>query len=287
MKRYRIWGGLAVAILAAFVLLAALPLSASAEDQSSPLTGAPVSSWGGCAYAARYGDTLWSVAMRYGVSPQYMATMNGLSGYSQLYPGMRMYVPCKAGNQPAYQPPAYGGSYQNICAYYLVRPGDDLYRIGLRYGMSWQTLALANHLYNPNRIYYGMRLAIPCSKGYPSGYPQPNPYPQPKPYPQPNPNPYPRPTTMPGGGGSSTVVMQNIMFNPGTITIHAGQAVTWRNGEAPASGIPHTTTSDTGVWGSQVLNPGGTFTFKFNTPGTYNYHCMIHPNMHGTVMVTP
>ena len=37
--------------------------------------------------------------------------------------------------------------------------------------------------------------------------------------------------------------------------------------------------------GSGVLNPGNTYAFTFNTPGTYSYHCAIHPQMRGTIIV--
>ena len=57
---------------------------------------------------------------------------------------------------------------------YMVQPGDNLFRIGLRYGMNYYTLAYQNGLRDPNLIYAGMRLAIPCSTGYPS-----QPYPMP------------------------------------------------------------------------------------------------------------
>lgn len=278
MKRFRVQGEMAWAIFAALVLLAVRPLSTFAADQPTRAVQLQAPSSGGCSYAVRYGDTLWGVALRYGVSPQYMAMMNGGSVYRNLYPGMQMRVPCKTRYRPMYPQPAYGGSYANICAYYLVRPGDNLFRIGLRYGMSWQPLAVANRLYNPNYIYSGMRLAIPCSTGYRPGYRSD--YSPPKPRPS---QPVAQPTSPAGGG---TVVMQNISFNPTTITIRTGQRVTWRNGEAPASGIPHTSTSDTGVWSSPVLNPGGAFSFTFNSPGTYNYHCTIHPDMRGTVIVT-
>jgi plastocyanin len=34
------------------------------------------------------------------------------------------------------------------------------------------------------------------------------------------------------------------------------------------------------------MSPGATFTTTFTTPGTFAYHCNIHPFMHGTVIVT-
>lgn len=50
----------------------------------------------------------------------------------------------------------YGGCF------HLVRPGENLFRIGLRYGLSYHYLARLNGLRNPNYIYAGLVLAVPC-----------------------------------------------------------------------------------------------------------------------------
>lgn len=73
-------------------------------------------------------------------------------------------------------------------------------------------------------------------------------------------------------------------FSPTTLTIKAGTKVTWTN----ASDAPHTVTSDTGsTLASGTVSPsGGSFSFTFTQPGTYTYHCMIHPYMKGTIVVT-
>ena len=45
------------------------------------------------------------------------------------------------------------------------------------------------------------------------------------------------------------------------------------------------------TYGSRAQSPplgsGATYTVKFTAPGTYNYHCAIHPNMVGTIVVAP
>jgi plastocyanin len=72
-------------------------------------------------------------------------------------------------------------------------------------------------------------------------------------------------------------------FLPAVVTVVRGQSVVWTNGDV----IGHTTTSDTkGIWDSQTVPPGQTFSFTFTTAGTYTYHCTIHPTlMIGTVVV--
>jgi plastocyanin len=35
------------------------------------------------------------------------------------------------------------------------------------------------------------------------------------------------------------------------------------------------------------MSPNETFSFTFTTPGTYTYHCSIHPGMVGTIVINP
>lgn len=96
------------------------------------------------------------------------------------------------------------------------------------------------------------------------------------------------PTTAPTGQPTATaqpapqsasVKIQNFAFDPQITKIAAGGSVTWLNQD----GITHTVTfSDS----THTLNNGASYTKKFDTPGTYAYHCSIHPSMTGTVEVT-
>jgi YVTN family beta-propeller protein len=81
-------------------------------------------------------------------------------------------------------------------------------------------------------------------------------------------------------GGSVSIAQ--FAFNPGTTTVAVGHSVTWTNDDP----IQHTTTSDMRGWDSGLLAPGATFTMTFDTPGTFTYHCNVHPFMHGTIQVT-
>jgi plastocyanin len=75
----------------------------------------------------------------------------------------------------------------------------------------------------------------------------------------------------------------NFAFKPATVNIAKGTKVIWKNTTTTTS---HTSTSDTGVWDSGVIAPGGKFAFKFTTDGTFTYHCSIHTFMTGTINVT-
>src|SRR5438105_3010042 len=80
---------------------------------------------------------------------------------------------------------------------------------------------------------------------------------------------------------TQAVTIVDFNFEPRTITINAGDSVTWTNN----GGDPHTATSNTGAFDTGVLNPGASKTFAFAIAGTYQYHCAIHTFMTGTVTV--
>ena len=102
-----------------------------------------------------------------------------------------------------------------------------------------------------------------------------------------------------GGGGttvSDTTLVQitDTGYQPVTVTIAVGHTVTWTN---YGTG-PHSATSDTLLWDSRQLNgattgamgqtiPGQSFSFTFDTAGTYPYHDTVDTLLTGTVVVTP
>ncbi|HWP61778.1 MAG TPA: cupredoxin domain-containing protein, partial [Candidatus Paceibacterota bacterium] len=80
---------------------------------------------------------------------------------------------------------------------------------------------------------------------------------------------------------SQTVSIANMAFNPQTITVQRGAMITWINNDS----MQHTVTSDNGFFGSGTLSLGQSYSYTFLNPGTYTYHCSIHPYMTGTIIV--
>ena len=80
---------------------------------------------------------------------------------------------------------------------------------------------------------------------------------------------------------STKVVVKDFMFSPTTSTVRAGSTVTWTNMDDE----PHTVQSDTGLFKSGAMDTNESFSFKFETPGTYHFTCSIHPRMVGTIVV--
>lgn len=67
------------------------------------------------------------------------------------------------------------------------------------------------------------------------------------------------------------------------LTIQKGTTVTWVNQDL----MPHSATSNSGIWDSLVLNTGQSYSFKFSNPGTFPYYCTVHgtASMSGTIQV--
>jgi amicyanin len=80
---------------------------------------------------------------------------------------------------------------------------------------------------------------------------------------------------------ANTITIKDLAFNPGTLTVKVGTNVTWTNQDS----MSHTVTSDSGLFESDSLSNGQTFVYMFNTTGTYDYHCSIHPSMTGKIVV--
>ncbi len=78
---------------------------------------------------------------------------------------------------------------------------------------------------------------------------------------------------------SAQVSIKSFSFQPGTVTIAKGGTVTWTNHDS----VKHTV--KIGGEESPQLGKGQTFAKTFDTPGTFNYACGIHPSMKGTVIV--
>lgn len=89
----------------------------------------------------------------------------------------------------------------------------------------------------------------------------------------------------PGGGPvlMSDVEIRSMSFQPASVQVTARTTVTWTNND----GVNHTVASDTGAFDSGTMPDGDTYSYTFDTVGSFPYHCAIHPGMRGSVVVTP
>jgi plastocyanin len=80
---------------------------------------------------------------------------------------------------------------------------------------------------------------------------------------------------------ANRIVVKDFMFTPNSLTIKAGSSVTWSNQDDE----PHTVVSDAGLFRSGAMDTNESFSYKFDSPGTYHFTCSIHPRMVGTIVV--
>ena len=133
-------------------------------------------------YTVQRGDTLYSIARRYGVTVTAIAQANGILNPAYIRVGQVLLIPSGA---PVPPPPPPGG-------YYVVQRGDNLYRIALRFGTTSSAIAVANNLTNPNYIYPGQTLLIPGYVAPPPSAPPARPWVGPAATPTPTPTPTPQ-----------------------------------------------------------------------------------------------
>ena len=81
--------------------------------------------------------------------------------------------------------------------------------------------------------------------------------------------------------GGAPAEMRQMAFSPARIEIAAGTTIVWTNQDQ----LVHTVIADDGSWNSGDVAPGATWSRKFDTPGTYAFHCTPHPFMTGVVVV--
>lgn len=109
------------------------------------VSSAPIQAPAANTYTVRAGDTLSSIASKFGTSYQALASLNGIANPNLIYVGQVLRV---------------NGSANTGSVYYTVRAGDNLSAIASRYGTSYQSIAALNGLANPNLIYAGQTLKI-------------------------------------------------------------------------------------------------------------------------------
>jgi len=186
-----------------------LPLGGPvAANPPAGVTDSYTPGFGETPYMVQPGDTLFSIAMRYGTTVESLVYANGLTseviniGQMLTIPagntapadqgyGQQPYVQQQPNAQPYQQPQPYVPSAGD--AYHMVAPGDTLFSIALRYGTTVDAVAAANGLNYPYIISIGQQLVVPggqannayggyAQQPYGQQFEQPQPYAQQQPY---------------------------------------------------------------------------------------------------------
>ncbi len=111
----------------------------------------PKSTPGALTYTIKKGDTLYSIAKKYGVTVQDIVTTNKLANANVIKIGQVIKIPGKTSAAPT----------QPTTVKYTVKAGDTVYSIAKKYGTTVQKIASANKLNAAYLIKVGQVLTIP------------------------------------------------------------------------------------------------------------------------------
>ncbi len=123
----------------------------------TPAPTAEVSSSGPTTYVVQPGDNLFRIALRYNMTPEALAQANNITNPGLIRVGQTLTIPAGGSSSPT-TPPSVPTGCETV---YVVQPGDNLFRIALRYDYSQYYLAQVNHIPNPAVVYVGQQICIP------------------------------------------------------------------------------------------------------------------------------
>lgn len=125
--------------------------SASQSTTATPAKPTPTAT-----YTVKAGDTLSQIAANYGTSYQNLASLNHLSNPNEIYVGqtLKLQATTNTSTQTTTSTPAASTNQGT----YTVKAGDTLSAIAAAHGTSYEALAQANGISNPNEIYVGQTL---------------------------------------------------------------------------------------------------------------------------------
>jgi len=110
----------------------------------------------------RRGETISTIASRYGVSQYAIMEANNLSRRSTIYAGHKIIVPVPLDQAGGSSQPS-NRNYDAHNGLYVVRSGDTMWDIARAFGTSVNALRSINYIDRGSRIYVGQKLKIPSS----------------------------------------------------------------------------------------------------------------------------
>ena len=117
---------------------------------------------GGQTHVVQAGETLYSIATRYGVTVEAIMAANDLANANFIYVGQRLVIP--GGSDGPAHDDGWGQGGRHV-----VKAGETLTSIALRYGTTVGALATANGLNNADYVYVGQVLNVPGESRAPEG----------------------------------------------------------------------------------------------------------------------
>ena len=128
---------------------------ATPEAETPAPTEEPAATSGPRTHIVQPGENLFRIALRYGKTVEQLAQVNGITNPARIYVGQKLTIPGTDGDGET--PPPSGDGVTT----HVVQPGENLFRIALRYNYDYFYLARYNGISNPATIYPGQVIKIP------------------------------------------------------------------------------------------------------------------------------
>ncbi len=126
-------------------------------------------------YTVRSGDTLFSIALRFGVTVSALANANGITNTNLIFVGQRLTIPTGSGGVSS---GASSGTGTSVCGRsYVVTQGETLKIIAAKCGTTVTTLVALNNIANRDLIFVNQRLTLPGGAAAPVFESTPSPVP--------------------------------------------------------------------------------------------------------------
>lgn len=148
----------------------------AATDAETPTTPTPTATeFTTTTYVVRSGDTLARIAARFNTTIAVLSRLNGIPNTNLIYVGQTLRVPVIDATPTSTPSPTVSPIPPDLTPSatvvpgetYIVRVGDTLFKIAVRFNTTVTALMALNNLDNPNLIYVGQRLILPASSGTP------------------------------------------------------------------------------------------------------------------------
>ena len=163
---------------------------------ATPIPPTPPS--GGLTYIVQRGDTLFSIARRFGVTVEQLRRLNGIGSDNLIHVGQRLIIttaPTTVTPPPPPPPGATATPLPDGTLIHIVQHGETLFSIARRYGVTIAQLRQLNGIGSDNLIHTGQRLVIAVAAATPTPVPSPTATAQPT-SPTPSPTPTPPPAAL-------------------------------------------------------------------------------------------
>ncbi len=150
------------------IVLATVPVtpSSAAPTTAPTAAGQAATGAGETQYVVQSGDTLYSLATRFGTTVEAIVSLNALARPDQIAAGTTLRIPKGSGGSTSGG--STGGS-AGASAEYVVQAGDNMSSIAVRFGVTVDAILKANSLSNPDFVYPGQKLIIPGGSGASGG----------------------------------------------------------------------------------------------------------------------